>query len=666
MSFYKKNATFAPNFKETNMININSIYVQYGDRRVLDRVSFTIQERDRMGLTGRNGAGKSTLLKIIAGQLSPTEGNIAYPSGTTIGFLHQDMFLPQGKTVLQEAMSAFDEAIAAEKRLGEVEAELSERTDYESEAYMDLIHQMTELNDTLSMIGGDNMRVEAEKILMGLGFKVSDFSRQTSEFSGGWQMRIELAKMLLKRPDLLLLDEPTNHLDIESIIWLETFLQPYEGAVIVISHDKTFLDNVTKRTVEIELGKVHDYKANYSKYLELRADRQAQLQSSFDSQQKEIARKEALVDKFKAKASKAKMAQSLVKELDRMERIEMETTDSSRMRFEFPPSPRSGEVAVKVEGLTKKYGNNTILDNVDLNVIRGERLAFMGKNGEGKSTLIKLIVGDIQPTSGVVELGHNVFLGYYAQNQAEALDPKMTVLETMEKNSPFELRPRLRNILGSFLFRGEDVDKKVSVLSGGERARLAMACMLLHPINVLVLDEPTNHLDMLSKAILKQALLEYDGTLIVVSHDRDFLDGMTDKVIEFTNKKMVTYLGDLQYFLEKRQFGNLRDVSLGKSGLNTILSNNNQSEKVAKVERGDDKEYQENIKRLKKNVQTAEKKINRLEDDLQKLEKLMGDVAKFGTPEYKKAMDQHASTKKELEAAMAEWEAAELELENFG
>jgi ATP-binding cassette subfamily F protein 3 len=640
------------------MININNIYVQYGDRRVLDKVSFTIQEKDRLGLTGRNGAGKSTLLKIIAGQTSPTEGNISYPSQVTIGFLHQDMFLPKGKTVLQEAMSAFDEVMIAEKRLAEVEAELSERTDYESEKYMDLIHEMTELNDTLAEIGGDNMRVECEKILMGLGFKTIDFGRQTTEFSGGWQMRIELAKMLLKRPKLLLLDEPTNHLDIESIIWLENFLMPYEGAVVIISHDKTFLDNLTKRTIEIELGKVHDYKANYSKYLELRAERQAQLQSTFDSQQKEIARKEMLIDKFKAKASKAKMAQSLVKELDRMERIELETTDSSRMRFEFPPSPRSGEVTVKVENLTKKYGESCILDQIDLHIVRGERIAFMGKNGEGKSTLIKLVVGDVEASNGIIELGHNVFLGYYAQNQAEALDPKITVLETMEKNSPYELRPRLRNILGSFLFRGEDVDKKVSVLSGGERARLAMAAMLLHPINLLVMDEPTNHLDMLSKAILKQALLEFDGTLLVVSHDRDFLDGMTDKVIEFSNKKIITYLGDLQYFLEKRQYGNLRDVSLGKSGLKS-LSSNNQSKNETSID-----ESQEIVKKLKKEIQNIEKNINRIEEDQKKLEKILGDADKFGTKDYQSAIEKYEQNKKELNKTMADWEKYEMELDS--
>ena len=645
------------------MVNINNLLIQYGDRKVLDYVSFALQDRDRLGLTGRNGAGKSTLLKIIAGEISPLEGNIAMPKEDTIGFLHQDMLMPKGKTVMEAAMSAFDDAIALEKKLAEVTKELEERTDYESDAYMDLIHDMSELNEKLLVLGGGNMKVEAEKILMGLGFKVSDFERQTTEFSGGWQMRIELAKMLLKKPNLLLLDEPTNHLDIESIIWLEQFLQPYEGAIVVISHDKTFLDNITTRTVEIELGKIHDYKANYSRYLELRAERQATVQSAFENQQKEIARKEQLVEKFRAKATKAKMAQSLIKELDRMERIELGTSDNTRMRLEFPPAPRSGEVVVKIEGLTKKYGDNIILDNIDFDIIRGDRTAFVGKNGEGKSTLIKLIVGDITPSSGMIDLGHNVNLGYYAQNQAEALDPKMTLLETMEQNCPYELRTKLRNILGSFLFTGDDVDKKVSVLSGGERARLAMAAMLLHPINLLVLDEPTNHLDMLSKAILKEALSRFDGTLIVVSHDRDFLDGLTDTVIEFSNKKLTTYLGDLQYFLEKRQYGNLREVSLGKSSLQQQAFGNNDDKKEKikiapeKEDRSNDKEYQDALKRLKKDVQNAERKISKLEEELEKLEKIMG--TQFGTAEYDKALAKHAQAQSDLEAAMKEWEDAE-------
>jgi ATP-binding cassette subfamily F protein 3 len=644
------------------MVNINNVLIQYGDRRVLDYVSFGLNDRDRIGLTGRNGAGKSTLLKIIAGEISPLEGNVAYPKDMTIGFLHQDMLMPKGKTVMEEAMTAFDEALEAEKRLEQIHKEMEEVTDYESDYYMNLLNEMADLNERLAVIGGDMMRVECEKILMGLGFKVTDFDRQTTEFSGGWQMRIELAKMLLKRPELLLLDEPTNHLDIESIIWLENFLQPYEGAVVVISHDKTFLDNVTKRTVEIELGQIHDYKANYSKYLILRQDRQEKMQAAYENQQREIARKEQLIEKFRAKANKAKMAQSLIKELNRMDKIELENADSSRMKLTFPPAPRSGEVVVNVEGLTKSYGDHTVLDAVDLKVIRGDRLAFMGKNGEGKSTLVKLITGKIMPTNGVVELGHNVHLGYYAQNQAEALDPNKTLLETIEQDAPFELRTKLRTILGSFLFSGEDVDKKVSVLSGGERARLAMACMLLHPINLLILDEPTNHLDMLSKEILKDALLRYDGTLIVVSHDRDFLDALTDKVIEFHNSKLKTYLGDLQYFLDKRDFGNLREVSLGKKEEVKI----EKVEEAPKVDRSDDKEYQIAYKQLRKKVQNAERKVSRIESDMEKLKKIMGDTSKFGTPEYDKAIKQYQEKETELEEAMMAWEEAELELEELG
>jgi len=642
------------------MLNLQNIYVQYGDRRLLDQVSFTVRDKDRIGLTGRNGAGKSTMLKIIAGHNAPMQGNIAAPKDLTIGFLHQDMLLPKGKTVLEEAMTAFAKAQAMEKRLEEIQQEMEERTDYSSDSYMELIHELSELNDRLALIGGQSLQAEAEKILMGLGFSVSDFDRQTTTFSGGWQMRIELAKILLQRPQLLLLDEPTNHLDIESIIWLEQFLQPYEGAVIVISHDKAFLDKVTQRTIEIELGKVHDYKANYSRYLVLREERQAQMQSAFQQQQKEIARKEALVDKFRAKANKAKMAQSLMKELDRMQRIELEDGDSSRMRLQFPPAPRSGERVAIVKGLSKSYGDNLILDEVELTIIRGERLAFMGKNGEGKSTLVKIMVGQQLPTGGTTELGHNVHLGYYAQNQAEALDPKKTVLETIEQDAPFELRPRLRAILGSFLFKGEDVDKKVSVLSGGERARLAMACLLLHPINLLVLDEPTNHLDMLSKAILKEALLHYDGTLVVVSHDRDFLDGLTDKVIEFDQKKLKTYLGDSEYFLAKRQYGSLRDVSLGKT------ANNSGSSKKTKPKKDEnDPAVKQALKQLKRNIQNAERQLQRLEEEKNKLEKILGDSSKFGTPDYEKALVKHQENQSATEEAMEKWEEAELALEAF-
>ena len=635
------------------MLTINNVYLQYGDRVVLDRVSFTLQEGERVGLVGVNGAGKSTTLKIIAGYLSPHEGNVTMPKGATLGFLHQDMNIPKGKTVIQETMTAFEEAKRIELRLQEIQHELEVRTDYESEAYEQLLIEFSELGERFHVLGGHGMQAEAEKILMGLGFKTADFERLTETFSGGWQMRIELAKMLLQRPNYLLLDEPTNHLDIESIIWLEQFLQGYPGCVVLISHDRTFLDNITKRTVEIDLGKVHDYKANYTKYLELRADRQTKLMASYENQQKEIARKEALIDKFRAKASKATMAQSLMKELGRMDRIELDHGNNAVMRLRFQPAPRSGEVVVGVNNLSKSYGEKEVLKDVDLQIIRGDRVSFVGKNGEGKSTLSKIIVGQLAYEKGGVELGHNVHLGYYAQNQADVLDPKLTVLETIDKVSPFEMRTKLRTILGAFLFSGEDVDKKVSVLSGGERARLAMACLLLRPINLLILDEPTNHLDMRSKEVLKEALMNYDGTLIVVSHDRDFLTGLTDTTIEFNNKHIRTHLGDIQYFLEKRAFDSLREVSLGKK-----------SEREAEVKASNAPAKDEAaLKKQERLVQQTEKRLQQLEKELKDLEAKLGDMSIFGKPEYQKLLSSHQAKKTEVQEAEAAWEEAYLVFE---
>ncbi len=646
------------------MLGINNVFIKYGDRTVLDRISLAINDNDRVGLVGLNGAGKSTLLKIMAGDVTPHEGNVVRPNGTTIGFLHQDMSLPKGKTVLEETLSILAEVQQLEADIDQVNHQIETRTDYESESYLNLFNELDELNERYRVMGGKTIQVDAEKILMGLGFMPTDFNRLTDEFSGGWQMRIELTKMLLQRPDYLLLDEPTNHLDIESIIWLEQFLETYEGAVVVISHDKTFLDNVTKRTIEIDLGKTYDYKANYSKYLILQKERRELQQNAFENQQKEIARKEQLIDRFRAKANKAKMAQSLMKELNRMERIELDSVNSAKMKLTFPPSPRSGEVVVKVKDVTKNYGERNILDAVNLEIIRGERIAFVGKNGEGKSTLSKIILGQIQ-AEGTAELGYNVAVGYYAQNQAETLDPKLTVLETIDQNAPFEMRTKLRNILGSFLFSGEDVDKKVSVLSGGERARLALACMMLRPINLLVLDEPTNHLDIRSKDVLKDAIMRYDGTLIIVSHDRDFLEGLTDKVIEFNNKKLKPYLGDVKYFLEKRALDTFREVSLGKAGKNEADKTNTTSNKTIKKPKLEGKEYHQRLKQLKKDVQNAERKINRLEEDLKKYEATMADMSIFGTVEYDTAVAKYEATKVKLAETMEKWEAAELELEEL-
>lgn len=646
------------------MLGINNVFIKYGDRTVLDRISLSINEGDRVGLVGLNGAGKSTLLKIMAGDVSPHDGNVVRPNGTSIGFLHQDMSLPKGKTVLEETLSILAEVQQLEADIDKVNHQIETRTDYESESYLNLFNELDELNERFRVMGGNTIQVDAEKILMGLGFMPADFDRLTDEFSGGWQMRIELTKMLLQRPDYLLLDEPTNHLDIESIIWLEQFLETYEGAVIVISHDKTFLDNVTKRTIEIDLGKTYDYKANYSKYLVLQEERREMQKNAFENQQKEIARKEQLIDRFRAKANKAKMAQSLMKELNRMDKIELDSVNSGKMKLNFPPSPRAGEVVVKVKNLTKTYGERNILNDVNLEIIRGERVAFVGKNGEGKSTLSKIILGQVQ-AEGTAELGYNVAVGYYAQNQAETLNPKLTVLETIDQVAPFEMRTKLRGILGSFLFSGEDVDKKVSVLSGGERARLALACMMLRPINLLVLDEPTNHLDIRSKDVLKDAILRYDGTLIIVSHDRDFLEGLTDKVIEFNNKKLKPYLGDVKYFLDKRALDTFREVSLGKAGKNDVPQETTKTNTAPKKPKLEGKDYHQRLKQLKKDVQNAERKINRLEEDQKKFEATMADMSIFGSVEYDTAVAKYEANKVKLAETMEKWEAAEMELDEL-
>lgn len=636
------------------MITAANIYLQYGGRILFDQISVVIGTRDRVGLVGRNGAGKSTFLKILAGELTPDEGSLSRPSGSSMGFLHQEMNMPKGKTVMEETLTAFDELRKLEKQLEDVHKEIERRTDYESDSYFKLLEDFSHLNDRFHLLGGEDMQASAERVLKGLGFKASDFDRQTSEFSGGWQMRVELAKMLLQRPDYLLLDEPTNHLDIESIIWLEGFLKDYPGAIILISHDKQFLDNITTRTVEIELGKVYDYKASYSKYVELRRERREKLQASYENQQRVIAQKEKTINRFMAKASKTTMAQSMKKQLDKMERIEIDEEDVAGMKLRFPEAPRSGQVVVEGKKVVKKYGDNTILDHIDIKLDRGDRVAFVGQNGQGKTTLAKMIINQIPITEGTITLGHNVSIGYYAQNQADVLQPEMTLLQTMESVSPPEMRTRLRNILGAFLFSGEDADKKVSVLSGGERARLALACMLLRPFNLLVLDEPTNHLDIISKDILKSALLDYDGTIIVVSHDREFLAGLTNRTIEFRDRLLFDYIGDVNDFLAKRALNNMRDVEMSSK-------NGNGKAADAKKEVSFDER-----KRLQRNVQNAEKAIERIEEEIAKIEAQMADVDFYNKPDSKKIMATLDQKRKALEDAMQAWEVAQMELEEAG
>lgn len=634
------------------MINLTNIFIKYGDRVLLDRINLTIGEKDKLGLVGRNGAGKSTILKIIADVQSPDEGKTSKPTNASIGFLHQEMNLPKGKTVMDETLTAFASLKELEKKMESINDEIAERTDYESESYSKLLQAFSDLNDRYQLLGGGEVEAMTEKVLKGLGFKDGDFNRLTDEFSGGWQMRIELAKMLLQQPDYLLLDEPTNHLDIESIIWLEGFLRDYPKAVIIISHDKQFLDNVTKRTVEIELGNVFDYKASYSKFVELRKERREKQLAAFQNQQKVIAQKERTINRFMAKATKTKMAQSMQKQLDKMERIEIEAEDAGSMNIKFPPAPRSGQVVIEGKQIQKKYGDLLVLDGVDIKLDRGDRIAFVGQNGQGKTTLAKILINELSLTDGELALGHNVQTGYYAQNQSDSLHSDLTLLQTMELASPPEMRTKLRGILGAFMFSGEDVEKKVSVLSGGEKARLALACLLLKPFNLLVLDEPTNHLDIISKDVLKQALMEYDGTLIVVSHDRDFLESLTAKTIEFRDRKLFNYLGDVKYFLEKRALNNMREVELQNKA------------SQAKEKKKKELSYEER-KKLLRAVKNAEKKIEKLEDEIADIERNMASPTFYEQADSAEIMATYQKKKKEVEVAMEEWEQAQMVLEEY-
>ena len=547
------------------MNSVDGLTVEFGDRALFKDISFQINEKDRIALMGKNGAGKSTLLKILAGQRKPSRGSVSAPKDTVIAYLPQHLMTEDGRTVYEEASQAFAPLFAMEKRIDDLNRQLTERTDYDSPEYYKLIEEVSALSEKYYSIDLTHFEADVEKTLLGLGFKREDLQRQTSDFSGGWRMRIELAKMLLKNPDVLLLDEPTNHLDIDSIQWLEEFLISNGKAVVVISHDRTFVDNITTRTIEVTMGRIYDYKVNYSKYLELRKDRQAQQQKAYDEQQKMIAETKDFIERFKGTYSKTLQVQSRVKMLEKLELIEVDEEDTSALRLKFPPSPRSGSYPVIAQELSKYYGDHLVFKEAGFTIQRGEKVAFVGRNGEGKSTLVKCIMGEITDYTGKLTLGHNVQIGYFAQNQASLLDEELTVFQTVDDVTPSELKSNTKNLLGAFMFSGDDIDKKVKVLSGGERTRLAMIKLLLQPVNLLILDEPTNHLDLKTKDILKNALIDFDGTLIVVSHDRDFLNGLAQKVYEFGNGKVTEHLEDINGFLRKKKMENLREIESRKS-----------------------------------------------------------------------------------------------------
>lgn len=591
------------------VVSFNKASLFFGGRAIFNEISFQINPGDRIGLVGRNGAGKSTLLKLIAGDYSLDEGSKNMAKEMRIGFLRQDLAMDMEKSIMQIARSAFDEIMRINERMEEINMEFEVRTDFESDSYILLIEELSLLSERFGILGGDNLDESVELVLKGLGFTQDTFHNKLHTFSGGWRMRAELARLLLQKPDLLLLDEPTNHLDIESIMWLEQHLSESNQTLMVVSHDRTFLDNVTTRTIEVAMGKAYDFNTPYSKYLTLRQELREKQLATAKNQERQIKQTEELIERFRAKASKASFAQSLIKKLDRMERIEVDDMDTSAMHFKFQPAPRSGKVVVKAEGVKKSYGDLQVLRGVDLEVERGDRVAFIGQNGQGKSTLVKALLKEI-PAEGLIELGHNVMVGYYAQDQADALDGNKTALQTIEDASPEEMRKHARSLLGAFMFRGGDVDKKVKVLSGGERGRLALCKLLLNPINFLVMDEPTNHLDMNSKDVLKQSLQSFDGTLLVVSHDREFLEGLVTKTIEFRDYKVKTILGGIEYYLEQRKLESMREVE-AKSAQKNIQK--------AKEEAANGLDYKER-KRLEKDLRSVVRKLEEVEQEIENLE----------------------------------------------
>ena len=656
------------------MISINGLTVAYGGFTLLDNIDFHISGSDKIGLVGKNGAGKSTVMKLICGIQNPTSGSVDMPNDLRIGYLPQIMEHSKGRTVLEETLTAFDHINSINDEIEGINLQLAERTDYESASYLELITRLNDLTDSLAMTHSEPLEVLAEKTLLGLGFKDSDFNRRTETFSQGWNMRIELAKVLLSSPDALLLDEPTNHLDIESIEWLEDYLKSYRGALLLVSHDRKFLDNVTNRTVEIMLGHIHDYKVPYSKYLELRKERLEQQTAAYENQQRMIEKTEDFINRFRYKPTKSNQVQSRIKQLEKLDRIEVDETDNVTLTVKFPPAPRAGDIVFKASGLSAGYPGKVVFTGADIEVKRGEKVALIGRNGEGKTTLMRVITGELSPLDGEAKTGYNVSMGYYAQNQEDILDGSLTVWETLERIAVGDIRTKLRDILAQFLFRGEDIDKKVSILSGGERARLGMAKFMLQPHNLLALDEPTNHMDIKSKEILKQALKAYDGTLIVVSHDRDFLDGLVDKMYEFRDGKVREHLGSISDFLEKRKIESLQELerrfpaaestvpdsspTIGQVSTSTAATGKKeQAKQNFEQRRSESKE----IRRIKHRVEFLEGEIGKVEAKMKEIEKILSNPT--SSDDIMELTRTYLESKRELDAKTAEWEDLMLKLD---
>ncbi|MDH6342448.1 ATP-binding cassette subfamily F protein 3 [Parabacteroides sp. PFB2-12] len=643
------------------MISVEKLRIEFGGFTLFDDISFVVNKKDRIALVGKNGAGKSTLLKIFAGLQAPTAGHVSLPKDLTIGYLPQQMKLADSRTVKEEAEQAFEHIHIMEKELDELNLQLAERTDYESEAYQKIIDRSSYLTEHIGMIGGNNYLAELERTLIGLGFRREDFDRPTSEFSGGWRMRIELAKLLLRRPDILLLDEPTNHLDIESIQWLENFISTRANAVILVSHDRAFIDNTTSRTLEIELGSIYDYKVNYSQYVVLRQERREQQLRAYENQQKKLADTEAFIERFRYKATKAVQVQSRIKQLEKIDRIEVDDVDNASLHLKFPPAPRSGSYPVILENVSKSYGDHLVFRDATFTINRGDKVAFVGKNGEGKSTLVKCIMEEID-YRGKLQLGHNVKIGYFAQNQAQLMNEKLTVFETIDYVAQGDIRTKIRDILGAFMFGGEASDKKVEVLSGGERSRLAMIRLLLEPVNLLILDEPTNHLDMRSKDVLKEALREFDGTVIVVSHDREFLDGLVEKVYEFGNQQVKEHLGGIYEFLEKKKMENLQELERNTQPLSSSGEQAGDQPSQNKLSYEARKELSRAIKKAERAIAEAENRIAELETTIAQIEE------KLATPEGAADASLYTSysdNKNRLSEVMDQWAELTMELEEL-